>query len=139
MIRVKKDQNSLTFDSTINVLLIFANPHDTNSLRLQTEQRAINDAIRRSSYRDKINLIPCPAATIHDFRRAFLDQEFQIVHISGHGSDHGLILENELGEGKIVPKGALADFFIEYSPPLKPPRHTCAGVPLTHPTLPAGS
>jgi hypothetical protein len=22
---------------------------------------------------------------------------------------------------------------------LKPPRHTCAGVPLTHPTLPAGS
>jgi phenylacetate-CoA ligase len=26
-----------------------------------------------------------------------------------------------------------------FYPELKPPRHTCAGVPLTHPTLPAGS
>src|SRR5260370_10180099 len=119
MVRVRSDKNSFTFDSRINVLLVFANSHDTDPLRLQTEQRAINEAIRRSSYRERITLTACPAATIHDFRRAFLDKEFQIVHISGHGSDHGLVLANELGEGKSVPPEALADFFEEYSPPVK--------------------
>lgn len=103
----------------VEVLVVFANPCGTDSLRLGAEDRAIRQSIKLSRYRDKISLTTCHAATIHDLRRALLEGSYQIVHISGHGTDTGLILEDELGGQYVVPQQALADLFGAYSPPLK--------------------
>lgn len=106
-------------NSQISVLVVFANPRGTSPLRLGTEDRVIRESIKLSRYRDNISLKTCPASTIHDLRRALLEDEFQIVHISGHGTDTGLVLEDELGGQYVVPQQALADLFQSYSPPLK--------------------
>lgn len=103
----------------IRVLIVFANPRGTDPLRLGREDKIILESIRLSQYRDRISITRCHAATVHDIRRALLDDEFHIVHISSHGSETGLILEDELGEKYAVPQQALAEFFQAYSPPLE--------------------
>jgi hypothetical protein len=105
--------------SKVKVLVVFANPRTTNPLRLGTEDRAIQQAIRRSRYRDNIEVTRCHAATIHDVRQSLLDEAFQVVHISGHGSNNGLVLEDDLGNEKVIPQKALAALFKVYSPPLQ--------------------
>ncbi|MBI5030356.1 MAG: CHAT domain-containing protein [Chloroflexi bacterium] len=101
------------------VLVVFANPHGTDALRLGTEDRTIRESIRHSRYRDNISLTVCHAATIHDVRRALLDEKFHLVHMSGHGTGSGLILEDETGGEYVVPQKALAELFAAYCPPLR--------------------
>lgn len=101
------------------VLLIFANPRQEYNLRLGSEDRIIHEAIQLGKYRDAIALTSCHAATKHDLRRALLNDSFQIVHMSGHGTDDGLILEDENGRSTPLPAEALADLFAAYSPPVQ--------------------
>lgn len=105
--------------SRYNVLMVFANPQGANSLRLGIEDRMILESIKLSPHRDKISVRRCHAATVHHVRRALLEDEFHIVHISSHGTEKGLVLENELGEEYLVPQEALAELFQAYSPPLE--------------------
>lgn len=102
----------------INVLVIFANPSGTDPLNLGRENRIIREAIQLSRNRDNISLEICHAATIHDLRRALLDKDYHIVHISGHGSGAGLILEDEKGGKFVVPQSALAAQFGAYAKPV---------------------
>src|SRR5437667_6587820 len=99
------------------VLVVFANPRGTSSLRLGEEDRAITECVRRSKHRDDIQLTRCHAATVHDLSRALLDDQFRIVHISGHGTHSGLVLETEGGSRFVVPQNALAKTFSAYSAP----------------------
>ncbi|HLJ32570.1 MAG TPA: CHAT domain-containing protein [Ktedonobacteraceae bacterium] len=101
------------------VLLIFANPRQEYNLRLGSEDRIIHEAIRLGKYRDAIALTPCHAATRNDLRRALLNDTFQVVHISGHGTDDGLILEDEYGKSNPVPADVLARIIAAYSPPIQ--------------------
>ncbi len=104
----------------IKVLLIFANPYQQyKPLRLGMNDRIIQEAIHRSRYRDNISLTIHHAATIHDLRHALLDEEFQIVHIAGHGVHEGLTLEDEVGVPHHVPPQALAALFRAYSATLQ--------------------
>ncbi|MEO8973705.1 MAG: CHAT domain-containing protein [Ktedonobacteraceae bacterium] len=101
------------------VLLIFANPRQEYNLRLGSEDRIIHEAIRLGKYRDAIALTQCHAATRHDLRRALLNDTFQVVHISGHGTDDGLILEDEYGKSNVVPPDVLANIIAAHSPPIQ--------------------
>src|SRR5260370_14497596 len=101
--------------SIINVLLVFSNPHGTDPLRLQTEERAIRESVALSQNRKNIALTTCPAATIHDLSRALLNGTFHVIQISGHGSGSGLVLENEQGGQYLVHEPTLAELFQEYS------------------------
>lgn len=101
--------------SIINVLVVFSNPHGTDPLRLQTEERVIRESIALSQNRKNITLTTCPAATIHDLSRALLNGSFQVIQISGHGSGSGLILETEQGGQYLVHEPTLAELFQEYS------------------------
>src|SRR6267143_4390934 len=85
-----------------NVLLVFANPINTGRLRLDTEAREIQQSIERSKYRGSINLVIRQATTIKDFRRVLLEETFQVIHISGHGSRNGLLLANDRGGQYVV-------------------------------------
>lgn len=102
----------------IKVLVVFANPRGTDPLRLGTEDRVIRESIKLSRYRENISLTIHHATTVHDLRRALLDEEFQIIHISGHGTGSGLVLEDELGGKYVVPQQALGELFSAYSPPI---------------------
>lgn len=102
-----------------NVLVIFANPKGSNTIRLGNEDRVARECIERSKHKDAIALTIKHAARIDDFARALLEQEYRIVQFSGHGTGTGLAFENELGEVQVIPRDALAELLAAYSPPIE--------------------
>lgn len=103
----------------IRILAIFANPRGSDPLRLGTEDRVIHECLKLSKHRDSIILDVLHAATVHDVRRALLEEDYRIVHFSGHGTGSGLAFENEIGQVQVVPPVALAEFLSAYSPPIE--------------------
>jgi hypothetical protein len=97
------------------VLFLAANPSGTDPLRIDRELRTIRDAIERSRHRGRLDLEIRTAATVHDLRRALLDRAYDIVHISGHGEQKGLVLEDEQGQCVEVSREALARLFSRYA------------------------
>jgi hypothetical protein len=103
------------------VLALFSNPRGTSPLRLGEEDRTIRECFRRGKQRDVIELTVRHATTVDDIRRALLDDEFTMIHFSGHGTRAGLLFEDRNGVQYVPPQDALADLLAEYAPPL-----TCA-------------
>lgn len=101
----------------IKVLLVFSNPRGTSQLELSREDKIIKESIKLSKNRDNIELHTLHAASVHDLRRSLLENDFDIVHMSGHGTGVGLILEDELGGKYVVPQKGLAELFKAYSFP----------------------
>ncbi len=101
------------------ILVVFANPEGTDPLRLGNENKAILDSVKLSKNRDNLSIDFRHAATTHDVRRSLLEENYNIIHFSGHGTGKGLAFENELGEIQIVPQAALAELLAAYSPPLE--------------------
>jgi 2-phosphoglycerate kinase len=99
------------------VLAIFANPRGSDPLRLQEEDRVIHECLQLARRR-RLQLVIRHAATIHDVRRALLNEQCSIVHFSGHGTGSGLVLEDERGDARLIPPAALAEMLAAYAPPL---------------------
>lgn len=94
------------------VLLLMANPVGTASLRLLEEYRAIDGAIRRARYRDRIDLRAAPDVRHTDLHEALLEHRPAVVHFSGHGSRTGGIqIGDERGNELVVPPAALEGLF----------------------------
>ncbi|MEM8503141.1 MAG: AAA-like domain-containing protein [Cyanobacteria bacterium P01_D01_bin.1] len=94
------------------ILILTANPKNSDKLRLDEEVREIQEGLRRSRSRDQFEIISKWAVRPDDLRRALLDHEPQIVHFSGHGAgEKGLILENNAGQMKRVSGPSLARLF----------------------------
>jgi CHAT domain len=106
----------------INTLFLFSNPRISENqqrldgLRLNEEQQAIEEALRLSRYRDRIQMHPLPITTATDLRRALLDPDwnYQIVHLSGHGASSGFLLENEHGRARSILPEDLGNYFRLY-------------------------
>jgi hypothetical protein len=95
----------------IKILILSANPKDSNRLRLDEEVRRIELAMERARSRDWFEIIPKAAVQVEDLRRSLLDHNPQIVHFSGHGEAEGLVLETATGTTKLVTAAALARLF----------------------------
>ncbi|MEJ6486844.1 AAA-like domain-containing protein [Nostoc punctiforme UO1] len=94
------------------ILIVSANPKNTDRLRLDEEVREIQAGLERSKKRDEFEIIPKFAVRPQDLRRALLDYEPEIVHFSGHGaSTQGLVLENDSGQAQLVSTEALTRLF----------------------------
>jgi AAA-like domain/TIR domain/CHAT domain len=94
------------------ILILTANPKNTDKVRLDEEVREIEEGLQRSRRRDQFDIISRWAVRPEDLRRALLDHEPQIVHFSGHGAGtDGLILENNAGQMKLVSSQSLARLF----------------------------
>lgn len=104
-----------TAATTTTVLFLAANPSDTDPLRIDRELRVIREAIERSRYRGALELDIRTAATVHDLRRALLEKDYAIIHVSGHGESDGLLLEDDRGHSVEVPKQALAKLFARHA------------------------
>lgn len=96
------------------ILLVCANPKGSDPLRSGEEDRVLRESVRLSRHRENLTIDTLNAATVDDLRRALLDAQatdsaYDIVHFSGHGTNHGLLFEDSLG-GEFVPEsGALAE------------------------------
>lgn len=95
----------------IKLLLLSANPRNTNNLRLAEEFRRIKESISRSKYRDKFEVIQGEAIRQKDLRRLLLDKAPHIVHFSGHAEKQGLFLEDEQGHFEVITGEKLEELF----------------------------
>lgn len=94
------------------ILILSANPKDTNKLRLDEEVREIQVALKRANNRFEFEIVTHSALRVEDLRRALLDYQPAIVHFSGHGSENeGLTLENNSGFSQLVSTESLARLF----------------------------
>ncbi len=94
------------------ILILTANPKNTDKLRLDEEVREIQAGLERARKRSRFEIVTRWALRGDDLRRALLDHEPQIVHFSGHGGGkHGLALENSSGQMQLVSTESLAKLF----------------------------
>ena len=98
--------------SVKKILILSANPTNTNKLRLDEEVREIQAGLERARSRDQFEIITKWAVRPDDLRRGLLDYEPEIVHFSGHGAgNQGLALENNAGQMQLVSTESLARLF----------------------------
>ena len=96
----------------IRILFLAANPLDTEPLRLEEEMWAIDEALRKSEYRDRFEIRQQWAVRVGDLQEALLRHRPDIVHFSGHGSEtNEIVLEDDTGASRVVPQDALARLF----------------------------
>jgi hypothetical protein len=120
-----------TAPSVRTILILAANPRETERLRLDEEVKKIEQGLERSRKRDQFRLVAKWAVTVDDLRRALLDHEPEIVHFAGHGSgdrggggapgrdfitaaggeQEGVAFENDSGQVQLISSDALARLF----------------------------
>jgi len=95
----------------VKILFLAANPVDvTTRLRIDEEIREIGQKIRIGTH--QLELVSEWAVRAGDVQAALLRHQPDVVHFSGHCSpSSGIILEDEVGNRKVVGKKALADLF----------------------------
>lgn len=89
------------------VLILTANPFDTEKIRWEKEINAARDALRHT----KFQIISVPQAEISRLQTEFHACKPRIVHFVGHGETDGLIFNDADGYARQVPAQALADLF----------------------------
>lgn len=91
--------------SKLRVLYLTSNAH--GDLRLDTEVRQVQQALRGAKYRDLVEVQQRPAATFQDLVDGLNDVRPHIVHFSGHGGGQAIALSNESLD---VPEQAVVRF-----------------------------
>ncbi|MBP0018802.1 MAG: AAA-like domain-containing protein [Cyanobacteria bacterium SBLK] len=98
--------------SVKTILILTANPTNTQSLRLSEEVREVRAAWERSRQRDRFAIEVETAVRPRELRRSLLARKPDILHFSGHGGgERGLTLENDVGQAILVKPNALATLF----------------------------
>lgn len=96
----------------IRIMLLAANPLDTERLAVDEEARAIDQKIRLSRDRDAFDLITCWAVRPADLLEYLNRHRPHVVHFSGHGARSGeIVLCASDGTGQPVDLEALAEVF----------------------------
>ena len=67
------------------ILILTANPKNTNQLRLDEEVREIQAALDQSKNRDQFEIMTRWAVRVDDLQPILLDHTPHIIHFSGHG------------------------------------------------------
>lgn len=98
---------------TVEALFLASDPfREGASLRLHTEVRGVERAIRRGPARDRVKLVPCFAPRTRDLQDALLLHDPRIVHFAGPGDGGGVIcLADAYGRRGVAEKDALAKLF----------------------------
>lgn len=102
--RVLREKDILQIDASSPTRLLFAysTPLNVSPLRLGTEEKQIKEALRAITDRDKIHIDTIPAVELKDFSNAFNRYRPNILHISSHGNQEHIALENEKGQAITV-------------------------------------
>jgi hypothetical protein len=97
----------------MKILFLAANPVDViTRLRPEEEIREISQKIFTGTHWNQLELVSAWAVRAGDLQALLLTHKPDIVHFSGHCSQtSGIILEDEVGNRKIVSRKALCDLF----------------------------
>ena len=97
----------------VKILILEANPLDTESLRTGTEIREIEEVIQLGRERDNIDVQRRSAVRPHDISQALLDEKPWLVHFAGHGGgEHqSFAAEGEYGLAHVIPVDGLVELF----------------------------
>jgi CHAT domain len=97
----------------LKVLYLYANPRDTDRLRLDQEIREIQETIQKGRERDSIEVSIRAAVRSEDIPQALLDTQPRIVHFAGHGGgpEGSFVVEDEHGKAHIIPVEGLVRLF----------------------------
>ncbi len=84
--------------SEINILIISSNPEDQDQLNYGKEHREIRDRIRKSPESYRIKIHDRTAVRAQDLITAINETNPDFIHISGHGDDKSLAIQDGNGE-----------------------------------------
>ncbi|MBD2775014.1 CHAT domain-containing protein [Iningainema tapete] len=94
------------------ILILSANPWNTNRLRLDEEVREIQQGLKRARNRNQFEIVSELAVKVDDLHDSLLYHQPQIVHFCGHGAgSDGIALENNFGQVQLVSTKSLTDLF----------------------------
>ncbi|CAN1208576.1 AAA-like domain-containing protein [Tumidithrix helvetica PCC 7403] len=94
------------------VLLLSANPTNTDRLRVEAEFREIETCCQKSTLRDRFAIVAKGALRIEDLQPVLIQEAPKVVHFSGHGAaENGLVLETDAGTWELVATEPLAELF----------------------------
>jgi esterase/lipase superfamily enzyme len=95
---------------TCDVLLLAANPIDTDLLQLEEEANLIRQRLQEGEKGKSFVVNVERAVRVEDLSKYLLQYEPLIIHFSGHGSPDGeIILNNDRGQAQAVSPEALAE------------------------------
>ena len=101
---------------TRDLLIVTANPIETDILDLKREAQAIEDAITAANPKLKLVVRPEHAVSINNLRRCLHKYDPSIVHFAGHGNSKGnLLFQTEEGVEQEVTPLALGGLFKEFT------------------------
>jgi AAA-like domain len=90
-------------NSVKTILILEANPQNSERQRLDEEVREIHEGLKRSKQREQFKLEQIWAVHSRDIHRAMLDLQPQIVHFSGRGKgSEGLVFEDEVMDAALA-------------------------------------
>jgi hypothetical protein len=97
----------------VKVLILAANPPDTEALRIDQEIREIQRTIRSGKERDNIEVSIHLAIGPADIIQALLDDKPRLVHFAGHGGgpDGSIAAEDDYGLARVIPVDGLVHLF----------------------------
>jgi uncharacterized repeat protein (TIGR01451 family) len=97
----------------VKVLILGANPPDTEPLRIDSEIREIQETIRAGKDRDNIEVGVRLAVRPEDISQALLDEEPRLVHFTGHGGGphQSFAAESGYGLAHVIPVDGLVGLF----------------------------
>ncbi len=98
------------------ILILAANPAQTEHLSLDEEVRDIKEALQLSKYREQFIIDSNWAVRPDDIRRSILNFQPNIIHFSGHGAGtKGLCFEDDNKNIQFVAGETLAQLFAQFA------------------------
>lgn len=102
-------------DEILKILFLSSSPSDEDTIRVDLELRKIEEALEAAKYRDNVSLEKKIAIKPETMTKVLMDFSPNIIHFSGHGDEHGIIIENDEGNSIEFPTEGLEKLFSLFS------------------------
>lgn len=93
----------------LRVLFVSACPTNEVRIRVDAELRSLREVVRTQPGR--IALFDSVASSFEGLHRELIERDYDILHISAHGTEDSLVLERPDGEAQEVDTGTLTEIF----------------------------
>jgi hypothetical protein len=93
----------------LRILILAANPSDTDELALKAEHRLLRNKMRANAIVGNCELCFEWAARLKDLKTRLASYRPHVIHFAGHGSMEGICLEDDEGKSSPASKEALIE------------------------------
>ena len=117
--KVVYHQQQRRAEASRTLLVLSANPVDTNRLQLDREHRQIVEGVAAAQGLGRLDVRIADAVRIEDLQRRLLTFRPVALHFAGHGNPGGLALVADSGRAQTVPAAAFAELIGIFAGELK--------------------